>query len=85
MLSYFYLYNSTECGAVFCRVYIKIRLSVLQLLCEMLRCTAALERKEATEMTGGSFGCPQVTSSQEINFLREACSRMETLSELERA
>lgn len=34
-----------------------------QLLCEMLRCNPALGRKEATEVVGGSFGCPQVTSS----------------------
>lgn len=63
MLPYFYLYNSIECGAVFYRVYNKIRLSVLQLLCEMLRHNTALERKEVAEMVGRSFGCPQVTSS----------------------
>lgn len=66
MLSYFYLYNAIECGAALYSVCNKIRSSpikILQLLCEMLRCKTALEGKEATEMLGGSFGRPQVTSS----------------------
>lgn len=63
MLSYFHLYNTLECGAVLYTVYNRITLSVLKLLCEMLRCNTALERKETTEMVGGAFGCPQVTSS----------------------
>lgn len=66
MLSDFYLYNAIEYGAALYRVCNKIRLSpmkLLQLLCEMLRCKTALEGKEATEMLGVLFGCPQVTSS----------------------
>lgn len=66
MLSYLYLYNAIEYGAALYRVCNKIRSSpikILQLLCEMLRCKTALEAKEATEMLGVLFGCPQVTYS----------------------